>query len=288
MAHKVSDSAMERSMTITQNIFIKKIMSFGCSFTMGGGINDNRYLQWLKIYNPEKLKNYTDEEFFANYYTDVSYPSRLAKFLNCDYENFGIGCASNELIINTLHQKTSAVTDGSGTLITIQPTFLHRKHVYDSINLQHILCNGLAAEEDYKFYSMLKKDIPIKEYNNMYLKYFYDHIYELNKYLYNLYAIIDSLVLKNFSVLVVPYENPNLFQYSFLKSKHICTEFTNVDSKIIYNSMHDLIIQSGDCMKDLPNISWDDGHANEHGHEMIAESLYNHLISHYNFRALAL
>ncbi len=263
-------------------------MSFGCSFTMGGGINDNRYLQWLKIYNPEKLKNYTDEEFFANYYTDVSYPSRLAKFLNCDYENFGIGCASNELIINTLHQKTSAVTYGSGTLITIQPTFLHRKHVYDSINYCHLMFNGPADERGFTPHGIFKKDIPSSEYNNLYLKYFYDPIYELNNYLNSLHAILDSLILRNFSVLVVPYENPNSLGFSFLKSKHICTEFTNVDSMIIYNSMHDLIKESGACIKDLPNMLWEDCHAHEHGHEMIAESLYNHLISHYNFRALAL
>lgn len=274
-------------MTITQSNTIKKIMSFGCSFTMGGGLNDTRYLQWLKLYHPEKLEGYSDEDFYKTYYTDASYPSRLAKFLGCGHENFGIGCSSNELIFKTLNQKTSAIADGNGILITIQPTFLHRKHVYDSINQDNIMFNG-PSDSDYTPHGNFFPDIPSKEYNNMYLKYFYDHIYELNKYLYNLYAIVDSLVLKNFSVLVVPYENPLDFKYSFLKSKHICTEFTNVDSKIIYNSMHDLIRQSGVCIKDLPNILWEDCHANEQGHEMIAESLYNHIIKHHTIRRQAL
>lgn len=287
-------------MTITHSISIKNIMSFGCSFTWGSGLNDKRYLDWLKKYNPEKLKGYSDEDFYKTYYAEASYTGRLAKFLNCDYENFSIPGGANELIFNTLHQKTSAVSDGTGTLIIIQPTFLHRKHVYDSINHCELMFNGLSDEDattpyilsavysKVSYREQLLKDIPSREYNNLYIKYFFDPIYELNNYLNNLHAILDSLILRNFSVLVVPYENPNSLGFSFLKSKHICTEFTNVDSMIICNSMHDLIRQSGACIKDLPNILWEDGHANEHGHEMIAESLYNHLISHYNFRAQAL
>ena len=274
-------------MTITHSNTIKKIMSFGCSFTMGGGLNDTRYLQWLKLYHPEKLEGYSDEDFYKTYYTDASYPSRLAKFLGCGHENFAIGCSSNELIFKTLNQKTSAIADGNGILITIQPTFLHRKHVYDGLNQGNIMFNG-PSESDHTPHGNFFPDIHRKEYNNMYLKYFYDHIYELNKYLYNLYAIVDSLVLKNFSVIIVPYENPNNFKYLFLDSKQVCTEFVHVGKMIIYNSIQNLLIDSNLCIKDLPNMKWKDYHANEQGHEIIAESLYNHIIKHHTIRRQAL
>ena len=151
---------------------IEKVMSFGCSFTEGGGMHNPKYLSWLKKHHPEKLINYTELEFYQSYYTDKSYPAVLAKLLGCSYKNFGVGCSSNELIIKTLHEKTSATVDGSKTLITIQPTFLHRLHVYDSLNDEHLRFNLVGIPQ-----GNFCKDIPSMEYHDMYLKYFFNNPY---------------------------------------------------------------------------------------------------------------
>lgn len=260
------------------NFKINKIISFGCSFTQGGGMQNPIYFSWLKKHHPEKLKNYTEQEFYQTYYTDKSYTAMLANLLGCSYENHGRGCSSNELMIDTIHRKTSRILDGSNILVTIQPTFLHRMHVYDSINHEHILFNTPGAITHHEF----DDDIPAIEYNSMYLKYFYDDIYELNKYLNSLYTIMDSLLSRNFFVVVVPYISQMGFYYSFLKSMHFCTEFYNVDETQKFSSMAELLYESQLCLKDLPEIHWDDCHANEQGHIQIAKSLLRHIQKYYH------
>lgn len=256
---------------------IEKVMSFGCSYTEGGGMHNPKYFSWLEKYHPEKLKNYTETEFYETYYTDKSYPALLAKLLGCSYENHGQGCSSNELIIKTLHEKTSSIGNGDRILITIQPTFLHRLHVYDSLNNEHLRFNLVGIPQG-NFY----KDIPSMEYHEMYIKYFYDNIYELNKLLNNLFTIVDSLTSKNFLVLLVPYEMPMDLKFNFLKSKYICNEFINIDETKIYTCIAELLYQSKLCLKDLDGIQWNDSHANEQGHEQIAKSIYKHLMKYYN------
>ena len=271
----LSDISMSKH-HITFNT-IEKIMSFGCSFTEGIGMHCSKYFSWLEKYHPEKLKNYTEFEFYQRYYIDKSYPALLANLLGCSYENHGIGCSSNELIIKTLHEKTSSVLDGSKILITIQPTFMHRMHVYDSLNNEHLRFNNLYTPQ-----GNLYKDIPSNEYYEMYLKYFFNDIYELNKLVNYLFTIIDSLTSKNFTVLILPYQNPMQLKYSFLKSKYVCNEFLNVEETKTYTSIFDLLEISKLCLKDLHNIQWDDSHANETGHEQIAKSIYKHLKKYYN------
>jgi len=256
---------------------IEKVMSFGCSFTEGGGMHQPMYLSWLKKYHPEKLKNYTDFEFYESYYTDKSYPAVLAKLLGCSYENFGLGCSSNELIINTLYEKTSATVDGSKTLITIQPTFLHRLHVYDSLNNAHLRFNLVGTPQG-NFY----KDIPSMEYHDMYLKYFFNEIYELNKLVNNLFTIVDSLTSKNFLVLLVPYEGSLDLKFSFLDSKYLCNKFISEDETQTYTFIADLLYQNKLRLRDLNGIQFNDIHANEQGHIQIAKSIYKHLMKYYN------
>lgn len=256
---------------------IEKLMSFGCSFTEGGGLHNPKYFTWLVKYHPEKLENYTQSEFYQTYYTDKSYPALLANLLGCSYENHGLGCSSNELIIKTLHEKTSAIVDGSKTLITIQPTFLHRMHVYDALNNEHLRFNNMGIPQ-----GNFVKDIPSMEYNEMYIKYFFDDIYELNKLVNNLFAIIDSLTSKNFLVLLVPYEGALSLKFSFLDSRYLCNEFISEDKTQTYTFIAELLHQNKLCLKDLYDIQWNDSHANEQGHEQIAKSIYKHLRKHYN------
>ena len=116
----------------------------------------------------------------------------------------------------------------------------------------------------------------------MYLKYFFNDIYELTKLVNNLFAIIDSLTSRNFIVLILPYQNPMQLKYSFLKSKYVCKEFLNVEETKMYTSIFDLLEISKLCLKDLHDIQWDDSHANETGHEQIAKSIYKHLKKYYN------
>ena len=256
---------------------IEKVMSFGCSFTEGGGMHNPIYFSWLVKYHPGKLENYTQSEFYQTYYTDKSYPALLANLLGCSYENHGLGCSSNELIIKTLHEKTSAIVDGSKTLITIQPTFLHRMHVYDTLNNEHLRFNNMGIPQ-----GNFVKDIPSMEYNEMYIKYFFDDIYELNKLVNNLFAIIDSLTSKNFLVLLVPYEGALSLKFSFLDSRYLCNEFISEDKTQTYTYIAELLHQNKLRLGDLNGIKFNDSHANEQGHEQIAKSIYKHLRKHYN------
>ena len=259
------------------NLKINKIISFGCSFTEGGGMHNPIYFSWLKKHHPEKIKNYTEQEFYQTYYTDKSYTAMLANLLGCSYENHGRGCSSNELMIDTIHRKTSRILNGSNILVTIQPTFLHRLHVYDALNNEHLRFNNMGIPQ-----GNFHKDIPSMEYNEMYIKYFFDDIYELNKLVNNLFAIIDSLISKNFLILLIPYESSLSLKYSFLKSKYICNEFMNVDETKIYTCIAELLHQSKLRLKDLDEIQWNDSHANEQGHYQIAKSIYKHLMKYYN------
>ena len=109
----------------------KKIYSFGCSFTEGGGLNNQNFHRYLNGDNnyssvPESvLPEHTE---YASYH---SYPRYLSRLLNCEVENYGTSRAANELIFNMAYDKISSLRDTENILVTIQTTLL-------SLSLIHI------------------------------------------------------------------------------------------------------------------------------------------------------
>jgi hypothetical protein len=126
------------------------------------------------------------------------------------------------------------------------------------------------------------KDIPSREYHEMYIKYFFDEIYELNKLVNNLFTIVDSLTSKNFLVLLIPYEGALSLKFSFLDSKYICNEFISEDKTQTYTFIAELLHMNKLEIKNLNGIQFNDSHANEQGHIQIAKSIYKHLMKYYN------
>ena len=100
-----------------------KIGFFGCSFTEGGGLNS-------PVFNEYAIKNkLISNEYKGNYektQNDFRYSTLIAKDLNCEVENFGKGCSSNEYIFNQLYEHHKKFD-----ICVVQLTIYSRRYQWD-------------------------------------------------------------------------------------------------------------------------------------------------------------
>jgi len=234
----------------------KKILSFGCSFTEGGGLNApfyHRYISSNLANNNLELKDAYKEYMYNN-----AYPAYLARNFNCNSENLGISRASNGLILKTLYEKTQNIENGSDLLVTVQTTLLSRIMVYDNEAKKFLTINNFDGILNY-----------VKEYYKTYLRYFYNREIEYKKLLQNIDVYTKYLQSKNIDVVWLMYEAEDS-----LKSSKTVLTFDGTDlAQFIANQKLRLL--------DLPNFPVNDTHFSVEGHKVIANRIIEHLESKY-------
>ena len=87
---------------------MNKLFVFGCSFTHGNGCLPNE---------PYSLKYKKSED-------DLIWPEIIAKKLNLNLFNFGLGAIVNDYIIDSIMQNFDLIEEGD--IVVIQKTFSHR------------------------------------------------------------------------------------------------------------------------------------------------------------------
>lgn len=245
-----------------------QILSFGCSYTFGGGLNNRNFHRYLKgdSYVSEEPEGVLPEHIM--YARDNAYPARLARLLDCDFINYGESRASNEFIFNLAYENIKNIKDPEHTLVTIQTSHLNRillqlvdKKMQYNVNNFSILLDDEIVREN------------IKEYYKLFIKNFFDEEYEYKKVLQNIEMMSAYSKHRNVDILFLIYEKPSSYKNTDpnpyivdFETKDL-REFANVNSIRI---------------EDLPNIKWKDTHFSPDGHELIASKIHNYLNKVYN------
>lgn len=230
------------------------VLSFGCSFTEGGGLDSPEHYRYVKgncNIGKSTLKTYM---------SDHAYPAVLAKQLKCVHTNKSISRASNELILKTLYENTKNIFDGTGLLVTIQTTILSRLLLYLEDNKQFQTVNGLYGP-DY-----------IQQYYELYIKHFYNAKIEYAKLLQNIDVYSQYLKNKNIDFVWLLGDTDG---EPVVVNKHTIS-FEN-ESLLSFISSNKLRI----C--DLPNNPFVDYHISERGHEVVSEKIIKHLEEYYGY-----
>jgi len=231
-----------------------KLLSFGCSFTQGAGLNSPEYHRWLKKHPPNEYGNY----MYAN-----AYPTQLAKMLNCEVENHGVPRASNDLIFKNVYEHTKDIKDGSNILVTMQTTLLPRIMIYSNQIEDFVTVNNLEID-----------DKNIKRYYTLYQKYFYNRTVVFNTLMKNIDLYTVYLQNKKIDVLWILYDADEVPD----ESKTMMT-FDNIHYNI---DLCRYISTNKYRLLDLPNYPIDDSHFSVDGHRVVAEHIHSHLGKYYD------
>ena len=235
----------------------KKIMSFGCSFTEGRGLNDPFYHEYLS--GNRNINNAEDTHRYIDYMYNNSYPAYLARNLNCDFDNFGLSRSSNGCILKTLYEKTQNIENGSDLLVTVQTTLLSRIMVYDNKAAKFLTMNNFEGLSD-----------NVKKYYKLYLRDFYNKEIEYKKLLVNVDIYTKYLQSKNIDVIWMMYETDDTLK----SSKNILTfDGTDLSQFIAIQKLR---------LADLPNFPVNDTHFSVEGHKVIANRITEHLEAKYD------
>lgn len=252
MAYKQPDITEKRQ--IMKNY--KKLYSFGCSFTEGGGLNNQDFRRLLD--------NAPDREYSNDELTEIasyeSYPGYLSRILNCEYINFGVSRGCNELIFNKMYSTISNLTDTTDILVTVQPSILSRMLIQMPDQGKAESVNGLHAVTG-----------DAKKYYELYVTRFYDSRYACNKLLQEIDVYNEWLKNKNIDVLWLPFE---MDMEKCPKDSH----FVDFDGY----SLSEFTIRNKLLLSDLENVTINDKHFSPHGNEVIANKIHEHLKKYYD------
>lgn len=254
----------------------KKLLSFGCSFTEGGGLNAPVFHRFLR---GEDVSDYNSSNFSTTrskietilpehieYATYHSYPGYLSRILNCDFLNFGSSGASNEYIFNKAYQEIQKIANKSEALITIQTSFLNRITLQlplvkgeVNINMLEGIRSGLSkypdiAEVAYKYYES-------------YLGYFFDTEYSYKILCRDIDIFSEYCKSKNLDVVFLMYDKP----VAHLINPHPLV----VD--LGYRDLDDLLRRGKLAISHLTNHVIEDGHFSERGNEVVANLIFKYV-----------
>jgi hypothetical protein len=234
----------------------KKLYSFGCSFTEGGGLNNQSI---RRILDNDPNRNYSSQEL-RDISTYESYPGYLSRLLNCELENHGESRSGNELIFNNIYNVISNLSDTSDLLVTIQTSILSRlllqiPHEKKQMSINNF--NDLSPSA--------------KTFYELYVCEFFNSDYSCKKLLQDIEVYTTWFKSKNIDVLWLPYE---MDMTICAKEKH----FVDFDNKNLgeYTSDSKLLLT------DIPNFPINDRHFSPSGNEVIAKKIYEHLKKHYD------
>lgn len=234
----------------------KKLYSFGCSFTEGGGLNNQDFRRLLD--------NAPDREYSKYQLTEIasyeSYPGYLSRILNCDYINFGVSQGCNELIFNKMYDTISNLTDTTDILVTVQPSILSRMLIQMPDSGKAVSVNGPHVVTG-----------DAKKYYELYVTRFYDSRYACKKLLQDIDVYNEWFKNRNIDVLWLPFE---MDVGKYPKEKH----FVDFDGC----SLSEFTVRNKLLLSDLENVTINDKHFSPHGNEVIANKIHEHLKKYYD------
>lgn len=233
----------------------KKIYSFGCSFTEGGGLNNQNFHRYLAGNN--SLSDIPEEVLpeHSQYATYHSYSGYLSRLLNCDLENYGTSRAANELILNMAYDKISKLDDTENILVTIQTSILSR------VLLQ------LPHENTYTtLNNFVNIDGSKKTYYELYFCEFFDFKYAIKKLLQEIEVYNAWFKQKNVDVVWLLYEA----DINSIPSKNNIVDFDGLD-------LMRFVDKNKLAITDLPKFPYKDNHFSPKGNEIIAGKIFEHL-----------
>ena len=235
------------------------LMSFGCSFTEGGGLNNPNYHRYLSgdtdLYKPP----FVILPCYNEYMNHHSYPGYLSRLLNCPYINEGTSCASNELILKKVYDTFKDWQDDRKILVTIQSSILSRILLYLTDEKRYINLNRLHdLDED------------VKKYYESYLTMFFDIQNEYQKLVQNIDLYTNWLSSKNIDMCWILYDIPTIMPTG--------THIVNFENQNLRSYAHGKKL----TLTDLPNFPYDDKHFSITGNEIIANIIYNHMSNYHD------
>jgi hypothetical protein len=249
------------------------LLSFGCSYTEGGGLNSQDYHRYLKGEPLQGVNELLPEH--QEYATQTSYPAQLAKLLNCDSINYGESRGSNEFIFRKLHdeiQRRRKELYTKNILVTVQTSHLNRILVqlpygdYKELNVNN---SDITLRGNVDTYPPgIAEDI--KTYYELYGTRFFNELYEYQQLLRNINVYSSWLDLAmGVDVVFIMYEHGKHGKNTHEQFKCIL----DLDGK-------DLMHFTGDNklrISDMTDNYYNDCHLSPQGHEVLAKRIYDHL-----------
>lgn len=237
----------------------KQLLSFGCSYTEGGGLNSPHYHAFLTNTKTDSISPTPYTENYANFH---SFPGYLSRLLNCSFVNYGISCAANELIFETVFDVCGSIeyNIAKNTLVTIQTSSLSRMYLHDNLTDKAYTLNS----PDARFTGIMTDNI--HEYYLQYVTHFFNQSFEHKKVVRNVKTLRTWLKSKGFDVILLSAEYVNNVEPPFFY-------FPNSNDGTLVNFMHVNKL----AIADIPNTTFIDYHMTEKGNEIVANLLFNNL-----------
>lgn len=238
----------------------KQLLSFGCSYTEGGGLNNPLYHTLIDDINVES-KGPT--EYTKKYATYHSFPGYLSRLLNCPFINYGLSCSANDLIFETVFDVCGSIeyNIAKNTLVTIQTSSLSRMYLHDNLTDKAYTLNS----PDARFTGIMTDNI--HKYYLDYITHFFNHSFEHKKVIRNAKTLRTWLKSRGFDVILISAEYVNKVEPPFFY-------FPNSNNGTLVDFMHVNKL----AIADIPNNTvFIDNHMTEKGNEIVANLLFNNL-----------
>lgn len=230
------------------------LLSFGCSFTEGGGLNAPDYHRYLN-----SNIDLNDQNRLNDYMSRHSYPFYLSKLLGCDFINFGTSCASNDYIFQKTYNECLKY-ENKKIIVTVQTSILSRILLHSSEDETQTHVNN------YQNYTP-----QINDFYKTYLKHFYNEKCQFDKLIYQVDLLQAWLKSKQIDFVFVAWETFNKLPESQFIS------FPAGDGSIkSFSDQERLLIAH------LPNITFLDKHLSEKGNQRVAEIIFKNAKNKYD------
>lgn len=232
------------------------LLSFGCSFTEGGGLNAKEYHKYIK-----SNIDIQDQKVLNLYALNHSYPFYLSKLLGCDFINFGISRGSNEYIFSKVYKECLKYLDKK-ILVTVQTSILSRMllHSADDDNFEY---NVNSYETNFS---------KINSYYKMYLKHFYNEKKEFNKLIMMADLLQAWLKAKGIDFVFIAWDIP----HGESPKEHFLLFPGPNGSGNNFGDQEKILISH------LPGITFMDRHLSEKGNECVAKIIYDYIRKTYD------
>lgn len=246
---------------------MNKVVSFGSSFTEGGGLYFKDVHRLYKgAYNLDNFRNYT-------------FGGLLAKKLNVPFLNFGKCGAGFDTIFRKFWDYYNN-NDCSDTLFLIEiPGSWYRLEGYSKEFQEHLLINITSLEQAENIELHIAKDYVVDEeslkYKHLqknaknYLNEWYDIVKLKDNYENLIFTFLSFLQQKKINFIFLPFVQDVLF-FNKLK-KHIDIKKYCVEDK----DLMEWIIDNENSIRH--EVGYDDGHLGFYGHEKLSQKIYDKL-----------
>jgi hypothetical protein len=222
------------------------LLSFGCSFTEGGGLDNIAYHEYLK----SGITSALDRKLYA---TKHSYPSYLAQLLGCDFKNFGTSAAGNEYILRNAYEESSGHYDKK-LLVTVQTSVLSR-----------MLLTSANDNTEWNINNPDGKPDAVAKYYTMYIEHFFNEHKEYDKLVRNTDLLRAWFKSEDIDFVFIGWESVGGLPPWFMNFPAQLGTLGNFSSK------EKILIA------DLPNIPFNDRHFTEQGNQRVADLIFSHI-----------